>query len=433
MKLRSATGLMVLATLVLTSLTFAQAPARQDTLAELARRMDILTQEIEKAKLGEVAERRYESKYGMGPAASQVYHLKKTGVSLAGYGEMVYQDFSQETDQGSLSGRTNEIDFLRLILYTGFRFNERLLFNAEIEFEHGSAAAGRPGEISVEFGYIEAMLTPALNVRTGMLLMPIGIINEFHEPPTYFGALRPETESQIIPTTWRANGAGILGGTSNGLGYKLYFVESLNASKFSSSGIRSGRQYGAKAIAEDFGLTGRLDYAGVPGLNLGTSFFTGNTGQGMVDASGNDIKARVNLVSAHALVAYHGLEARALYARSTVGDVDSLNGVLKLAGSQSIGESQEGFYVSAGYNILALLKPDTQAGIYPFIQYEKLNTQKTVPAGFSVDHSKDRTNITYGLSYKPHPNVAFKLDYLNRDNEAGNAVNQFNLAVTYLY
>jgi hypothetical protein len=77
--------------------------------------------------------------------------------------------------------------------------------------------------------------------------------------------------------------------------------------------------------------------------------------------------------------------------------------------------------------------PTSQAAIYPFIQYEKLNTQKEVPAGFSLDPSKERTNVTYGMSYKPHPNVAFKLDWLNRDNEAGNAVNQFNLAVTYLY
>ena len=415
------------------SKVLSQSQARQDTLAELTRRIDILTQEIEKAKLGEVAERRYESKYGMGPAASQVYHLQKTGVSLAGYGEVTYQDFSKENDQGTASGRTNEIDFLRLILYTGFRFNERLLFNAEIEFEHGSAAPNRPGEISVEFGYIEAMLAPALNARAGMLLMPVGIINEFHEPPTFFGVLRPETEAQIIPTTWRVNGVGILGATRGGLGYKLYFTESLNAARFSSSGIRSGRQLGAKAIAEDFGLTGRLDYAGIPGLNFGASFFSGNTGQGMLDAAGNTINARVNLLSAHAIFSHRGLEARALYARSTVGEVDSLNSFLNLSGNQSVGEAQEGYYLTAGYNVLALFKPNSQAAIYPFIQYEKLNTQKEVPAGFSLDLSKERTNLTYGVSYKPHPNVAFKADYVNRDNEAGNAVDQFNLAVTYLY
>ncbi len=415
------------------STVWAQTVTRQDTLAELSRRIDILTQEIEKARLGEVAERKYESKYGLGPAASQVYHLKKTGVSLAGYGEVTYQDFSQETDAGVLSGRTNEIDFLRLIVYTGFRFNERLLFNAEIEFEHASTGSGRPGEVSVEFGYLEAMLAPALNVRAGMLLTPVGIINELHEPPTYFGALRPETESQIIPSTWRANGAGILGATGGGLGYKLYVIESLNASKFSSSGIRSGRQFGARAIAEDFALTGRVDYAGIPGVNFGASFFSGNTGQNLVDAAGGDLNARVNLVSVHALFSYRGLEARALYARSTLGDADSLNSFLKLTGNKSVGETQDGFYITAGYNVLALIKPNSQAAVYPFVQYEKLNTQKEVPAGFSLDLSRARTNITYGLSYKPHPNVAFKADYLNRKNEANTGVNQFNLAVNYLF
>jgi hypothetical protein len=433
MKAQSYLVLLTLVAMWQASGLFAQTMTRQDSLAELARRIDVLTEEIERSRLGEVAERRYESKYGMGPAASQVYQLKKTGVSLASYGEVAYQDFAQETDQNTPAGRTDEIDFLRLIIYTGFRFNERLLFNAEIEFEHGSTGSGRPGEVSVEFGYVEAMLTPALNARAGMLLTPVGIINEFHEPPTYLGVLRPETESQIIPTTWRGNGAGIAGASNSGFGYKLYVIESLNAARFSSSGIRSGRQSGARAVAEDFALTGRLDYSGMPGLNLGASFFTGNTGQGIRDAADNEINARVNLLSVHALLSHRGLEARALYARSTIGEVDSLNSLLGVTGSQSLGEVQEGFYVTVGYNILSLFKPNSQAAIYPFIQYEKLNTQKEVPAGFSLDPSRERTNLTYGLSYKPHPNVAFKLDYLNRDNEAGNAVNQFNLAVTYLY
>jgi hypothetical protein len=217
------------------------------------------------------------------------------------------------------------------------------------------------------------------------------------------------------------------------LGYKLYVIESLVASRLSSSGIRSSRQHGARAIAEDFGVSGRVDYAGFPGLNVGASFFTGNTGQGLRDAANNEIDARVSLVSAHAMLSYRGIEARALYARSAVGDVDSLNRILQLAGSQSLGKAQEGFYLSAGYNVLSLFMPGSQAAVYPFIQYEKLNTQKEVPAGFSLDLSKERRNITYGVSYKPHPNVAFKLDYVNRGNEAGNAVDQFNLAVNYLF
>jgi len=264
----------------LSSQLSAQQSTKQDTLKELWRRIDILTQELEKLELGEVAEKKYEGRYGMGPAASSVYNLTNPGISIAGYGEIIYENFSTEQDNGSPSGKANNIDFLRQVIYLGFRFNDWLLFNSEIEFEHGKTASGSSGSVSIEFGYIEAQFSPIFNIRAGMVLPPLGIINELHEPPTYHGVLRPETEQRIIPTTWRTNGFGILGETSKGLAYKLFVTESLNAAKFSSNGIRSGRQNGAKAIAEDLGITGRLNYAGIPGLDFGGSFFLGNTGIG---------------------------------------------------------------------------------------------------------------------------------------------------------
>ncbi|KAA3662900.1 MAG: hypothetical protein DWQ10_01390, partial [Calditrichaeota bacterium] len=254
---------------------------QQDSLRELARQISILVEELENQKLDEVSERRYESKFGLGPAASQVYFLRKSGPSIAGYGEVVYENHATENEDGSPSNKQDKIDYLRHIIYLGYRFNERFIFNAELEFEHAKTGDGQPGSVSVEFGYIDAMLQPHVNIRAGMLLVPVGIINEYHEPATYWGALRPETEAAIIPSTWRANGIGVHGGFGNGFGYRLLVVEGLNASNFSADGIRSGRQNGAKAIAEDFAVTGRFDYTGIPGLNAGVSFYTGNSGQTM--------------------------------------------------------------------------------------------------------------------------------------------------------
>jgi hypothetical protein len=401
-----------------------------DTLAELMRRVDILTQEIEKSKLGETGERKYERHLGMGPAASQVYQLKKAGVSLAGYGEILYQNFSKNTDAGAPASAKDQVDYVRHILYVGFRFNDFILFNSELEVEHGST--GKGGEVSMEFGYVEAQLASALNVRAGMVLVPVGIVNELHEPPTFFSTLRPETESAVIPTTWRANGFGIVGATNSGLGYKLYVVEGLDASKFTASGIRGGRQSGARSLAEDLGITGRLDYSGVPGVNLGASFYTGNSGQGLKDAANQEIAARVTIFSAHGQLARRGLELRALYARSTIAAAAALNAKLP-PGSQSIGSKQRGFYLTAGYDVLPLIFNTTQHALAPFVQFEKVDTQAEVPATFSRNKANERKNLTYGLVYKPHPNVAFKIDYLNRDNEAGTATDQFNVAVNYLF
>jgi hypothetical protein len=369
----------------------------------------------------------------MGPAASRVYHLTKTGVSIAGYGEVVYNNFSKEKDDGTASGRTDQIDFLRHITYFGFRFNDWLLFNSEIEFEHAKTGSGSPGEVSVEFGYIEAAINSALNLRAGMVLVPVGIINEFHEPPTFHGSLRPETEQQIIPTTWRTNGLGLVGATKHGIGYKLYLVESLNAARFSSSGIRSGRQNGAQALAEDLAIAGRLNYTGITGLDIGGSFFVGNTAQALTDTSGNDIDARVSLFSVHFMFARKGLELRGLFAQSKISDVAALNGALGLSGSGSIGSKQNGYYFTAAYDVLPLLIQGTTHYLAPFVQYEKLDTQSRVPFGFARNPARERTNISFGLAYKPHPNIAFKIDYINRDDKSDTAVDQFNAAVNYLF
>lgn len=411
---------------------FSQA-AKQDTLKELMRRIEILTEEIEKEKLGEVAQRQYEGKYGLGPAASQVYHKKEAGVSIAGYGELVFQNYAGEKDNGSPGGKTNQIDFLRAILYVGYKFNERFLFNSEIEFEHALAGDSKPGEVAMEFGYIDGKIIPELAIRTGMILVPVGIINELHEPSTFYGSLRPETERFIIPTTWRAIGAGLVGGTVSGIGYRVYIAESLKAAKFSSGGIRSGRQSGAEAVAEDFAFTGRLEYTGFPGLNVGASFFSGKTGQGLMDSTGAKVNPTTTILSAHGIFVRKGIELRALVASTWISDAAQLNSALGFTGSKSVGERQFGYYITLAYDFLQLLKPDTQAGFQAFVQYEKFNTQQEVPAGFSSDPANERTNVTFGLMYKPIANIGFKIDYINRDNKAGNALDQFNAAVTYLF
>ena len=205
---------------------------------------------------------------GLGPAASKVYNVER-GVSIGGYGEMLYQSFASETEDGSASAKSDQLDFLRAIVYVGYKFNDRIHFNSEIEFEH--ASTGKGGEVSVEFAYLDFSLRPELGIRGGMLLVPMGFINELHEPPIFYGARRPEVESAIIPTTWRENGAGIFG-EAGPVEYRAYAVAGLDASGFSASGIRGGRQKGARSLAEDFAFTGRVDLTSVPGLLAGISF-----------------------------------------------------------------------------------------------------------------------------------------------------------------
>ena len=416
-----------------TSFSFSQ-HAISDSLREIQRQIEILTQEIERMRLGEVAEERYEAQRGLGPAAARVYQLKKSGVSIAGYGEVVYENYSQKREDGVGANKLDQVDFLRNIIYVGFRFNDWILFNSEIEFEHGTTgktdAAGKPiGEVSIEFGYIELMFSKQFNLRAGMVLPPLGIVNEKHEPSTFHGTLRPQVERAIIPSTWRTNGIGAYGELTPALSYRAYIVEGLNAKNFSDSeGIRGGRQSGAKALAEDLAFTSKVEYSGFSGSILGASFYYGNSGQGATDSLGT-IKAATTLLSVHGEFAWMGLELRALYAQVTVDDAGRVSKLAK----KTVGSEMNGWYAVAAYDIVPLFAQGSKHYLAPFLQYERLNTQTAVASGFTASKANDRAFLVAGLTYKPHPNVAFKFDSRQNSNEQKTGINQWNLAVNYLF
>ena len=152
--------------------------------------------EVEQLRSGEtpeipLSEERRRS-LGLAPSAAATYSRTTEGVSFAGYGEMLLENFNSENESGAGNAPTTRLDFLRAILYAGYRFNDRFLFNSEIEVEHAN-------EIWVEFAYLDYLVNDNLTVRGGMLLLPLGLINEYHEPTVFLGAKRPDTEQRILP------------------------------------------------------------------------------------------------------------------------------------------------------------------------------------------------------------------------------------------
>jgi hypothetical protein len=355
-------------------------------------------------------------------------YRKDRGVAIGGYGEALYTNHAELRQDELPSGKTDEFDFLRAVFYVGYKFSDSILFNSEIEVEHASTDEG--GSVSVEFAYLEFQKRPEIGLRAGMLLVPVGFINELHEPPIFHGARRPEVEAAIIPTTWRENGAGLFG-AAGPFEYRAYAVVGLQSSGFSAAGIRGGRQKGAKSRAEDFALTGRLDFVGVPGLLLGGSFYTGNSGQG---ASVDDrrIGGRVDLFDLHGQLEYRGLHLRALWTHSTIGDVPLVNEQNELVGDESVGEAQEGWYVEAAFDLMTLA-PKGRWSITPFVRYEELGTQREVPAGWERNPAWERTLVTGGIEIAPIPQVVFKLDYQVVRDDARTGVNRFNVAMGYLF
>ena len=397
-------------------------------IAELERRIELLALEIEKLRTGgAVDETPLVGEKGLGPAASTVYR-KDQGVAIGGYGEMLYTNYAGDREDGEPSGKTDQLDYLRQVLYFGYKFSDSILFNSEIEFEH--ASTDKSGSVSVEFAYLEFQMRPEIGLRAGMLLVPVGFINELHEPPIFYGARRPEVERAIIPTTWRENGAGLFG-SAGPFEYRSYVVVGLASTGFSASGIRGGRQKGSKSKAEDFALTGRLDFVGVPGLLVGGSFFSGNSGQGAV-VDEQTIGGRVTLFDLHGQYEYRGLYLRGLWTRSTIGDVSLLNQQNGFTGDESVGEVQGGWYAEAAFDLMSL-KPKGRWSLSPYLRYEELNTQREVPVGWESNPSTDQRIVTAGIEVKPIPQVVFKFDYQNVKNDARTGVSRFNIAMGYLF
>jgi hypothetical protein len=406
-------------------------------LAELEKQMEALTRELERLRLGEdVAVVADTSVLGFAPAASKVYRIDR-GVSLGGYGEVLYERFAATREDGSASGRTSQVDALRAVLYVGYKFDDQLLFNSEIEIEH--AATGQAGSVAMEFAYIDYRFADPLGLRAGLLLVPMGIVNEIHEPTTFMTTERPETERRIIPTTWRENGIGLFGDAA-GLSYRAYLINGMDgvgggsskAKGFGASGLRDGRQKGSKAVAEDLAVVARLDFVGKPGLIVGASGYLGQSGQNNPPSSGTgSISARTVLTEGHVDWQFRGLSLRALGALAFVDDVVALNDVKQLTGVESIGERMYGWYVEASYDMLR--SASTVHQLRPVARFEQVNTQSRVPQGFAADPANDVQVVTLGAAWKPITNLVFKADYQLRSNAANTETNQFNLAVGYVF
>ena len=412
--------------------TAADAATRAE-VEELRRQIDVLTKEIENLKTAvpETAPSGPRGAFGLGPAASKIYGVDR-GVSVGGYGELLYQNFDDRRDDGAASGRTDEIDLVRAVLYFGYKFDDRFLFNSEIEYEHATTGAGSEakGEVSVEFAYLDFLARKEIGVRAGLLLLPVGFVNELHEPPVFLGARRPEVENRILPTTWRELGAGVFGDIGP-VSYRAYVVNGLDAAGFSASTpIRGGRQKGSRARAEDFGVTGRLDFTGVPGLLAGLSGYSGDSAQGRVSA-GKPFDARVSIWDAHAEWRFRGLQLRGLAAFGRIGDAAAVNVLRGATGTASVGERFQGSYVEGGFDVLSFR--GGRASLVPFVRYERLDTQKRVPAGFARDRANDVRVWTVGANYRPIPQVVVKLDYQDFANEARTGVDQWNLGLGWLF
>ncbi|MEG8945623.1 porin [Rosettibacter firmus] len=302
------------------------------------------------------------------------------------------------------------LDFHRFVTFIGYTWNDKWSFHSELELEHNYVEEGQ-GELELEQAYVNFHFKDWLGFQAGVVLPSVGLINEIHEPPLFFGVERPDYNTRIIPTTWAGNGIAFYG-RINSFDYKVTIMEGLNSEKFSeSNAIRDARRKGFKADARNLLYNFRIDYLGVSSLKIGGSF-TYNKANG--DTSSNKIY----------IYEFHG--------RYQTNRVDAIFEYGTIDYEKYNLQKSQGFYFDFGYNISADL--DWETKIIPFIRYSDYNTAAKTLAGGDSEKKNHFKYWMIGLSVKPVDNVVLKIDYGIRTRELGNEKTKlFNLGIGYMF
>lgn len=338
--------------------------------------------------------------------------------SIGGYGELHYNNLKDQVGDNDL----NRVDFHRFVLYFGHEFNDDIRMFSEIEIEHALAGDGAPGEVELEQAWVELDMNNQHRLRAGLDILPIGIINQIHEPNTFYGVERNRVETEIIPTTWWEAGLGFIGELAPGWNYDVVAHSGLAVPTNGSSAFRprSGRLKVAEADDQGLALTGRLRYTGIPGLELGVSTQYQNDITGTAD----NLDISATFVEGHVDYKHSsGLGLRALYARWDMEDGGPTGPVAFNA------ETLAGWYIEPAYRFAVPNGVPGELGI--FARYENYDERNQL----TPHRFENYDRYLAGVNWWPHPNVVFKFDVQKEDTDGQVArlLDGFNLGLGYQF
>ncbi len=339
-------------------------------------------------------------------------------VTIGAYGEITYNQ--PEGDNG-------ELDVQRLVLLVGYKFNDKTQFVSEIELEHVE-------EVFVEQAFINHSISDNVSLRGGLMLVPMGIINEYHEPTTFNGVERPAVDGVIVPSTWREIGVGVTGRFPDAsIGYQAYVFNGFKSTIGSedavsgvlsgSSGLRGGRQKGIKSTVDSPTFSTKFDYYGIPGLRLGLSGYFGKTQaeDDVEQLEGANIG--IAMVGLDARYAFRQFTARGQFVYTGLSDTDAYN---TLTG-KDLGSALQGYYFEGAYNLLPITN---EQRLYAFARYENYDTHASVDGDLERNDAFNRSDVTTGLSYHISPGVVVKGDYQFRSNNSdADVANRLNFGI----
>ena len=362
------------------------------------------------------------------PAAAPAFSISPD-LSLWGYGEAYYM-------RPTRAGGNTQFDLARAVFGIGYRFDERTVFNSEFEVEHAVSSAGDSGEFEVEQFYIDHQLSDRVGVKVGLFLMPFGMLNEHHEPTTFYGVQRNFVETLIIPSTWREGGIGFHGSTLSGLKWDVGLTTGLDLGGWDPNPedplyrtafeletrdvapMQATHQELQFAKAQNLSQYLSLSYTGTPGLLAGAAVFTGKAAVPTSPAGLPD--QRVTLWEAHARWTPGAADLSAVYARGRISNTSAYN-LANSGGSNPMPAEFLGYFLQGAYT---LWERDSYR-FAPFVRWERYDMGAsyegiaagftTVPTGLAADgkpwpQPRDRV-WTVGANFYLNPHVVLKADY----------------------
>lgn len=351
---------------------------------------------------------------------------------VGGYGEVHY---NQPFDSDNKSN--GDLDVHRIVMLLGYNFNSKTQFVTELEFEHVY-------EVGVEQAFLQYKLNNYVQFRGGLMLVPMGIINEYHEPSTFNGVERPLIDNLIAPTTWREIGVGVTGNILPvSMKYQAYLMNGFNGYDGSAhlsgkNGLRKGRQKGAESYMSSPNFTGKVEYYGVRGLNVGLSGYFGNTQSTLYDGiDKNDASALakadssvvgVSMLGADVRYNIQGLQLRGQLYYTSLSNSDQYNAFT----SSDLGSSMIGWYAEVGYNVLRTMQTEKQ--LVPFVRYEFLDTHNSVEGSLQKKASYEKNVLSTGLTFALTKGAVVKGDvqFLKSGSDTGYA-KTLNLGIGVMF
>ena len=325
--------------------------------------------------------------------AAEILMNKGDGLVIGGYGE-IHLNVNEDAN--------NKVDVHRLVTLLGYNFNDKVRFVSEIEFEHVK-------EVYVEQAFLSYSIKDNLNLRAGLMLVPMGIVNEYHEPTTFNGVERPGMDKSIIPSTWREIGFGLNGRMDNAsLKYQLYLFNGFKSDGLGgSNGIRSGRQKGAEAMWNTTNVSFDLDWYGVNGLKLG---FSGYFGDSNVDEGVDVPGVGISMFGLDARYTKDRFGMRGQYITTSIDGSEEYN----TAWESDLGSKMNGWYIETSYNLMG---SDKTERLDLFARYSNYDTHAGVAGSLTRNDEYNRNVLTTGLSWHVAKGAAFKMDYQILGNE----------------